>query len=474
MRILTLTFTLLSLLSISEAQQLSPTVIAFHQNRVCPPARLPSPNLPQDRAAALRAAPQLGAGPGLTPPCTGDRTSEVKEGLKIPCMCPPPQDVFAEQFVLDHGNAIRTDGSVASERLNIEKAIVTLQNSFCCPAGAVRLNAQLTALNGGRAAAPARLPPPPPPAAPAPPAPAPPAPAPPASNGLSATANLFRQNRVCPSPVITTQRKNPASDRAAALRAAPQLGAGPGLTPPCTGDRDSAVRRGLKIPCSCPPPQDVFAEQFVVDHGANILTDGSVNSQKLNIEKAIVTLQESFCCPAGAVTLSDQLSSLNNGGGAAAPPPPPPPPAAPAPPAPAPPAPAPPASNGLSATANLFRQNRVCPRPVITTQRKNPASDRAAALRAAPQLGAGPGLTPPCTGDRDSEIRNGLKIPCSCPPPQDVFAEQFVVDHGANILTDGSRLSQRLNIEKAIVTLQESFCCPAGAVTLSGQLSALV
>ncbi|KAJ3109600.1 hypothetical protein HDU96_007163 [Phlyctochytrium bullatum] len=455
---------------------LSATINLFHANRACPAPRPPNPNVAPNRAAALAAAPSLGAGPGQTPPCQGDRLSEVRQGIRIPCMCPPSQEVFNEQFVLDHGADIRTDGSVQSQQLNLEKAIVTLQNSFCCPAAAVTFNAQLTTLrNGGGApkAAPAPAPAP----APAQPKqnnnpPPPPPPPPPAANnnGLSATINLFHANRACPAP--RPPNPNAAPNRAAALAAAPSLGAGPGQSPPCQGDRLSEVRQGVRIPCMCPPSQDVFNEQFVLDHGADIRTDGSVQSQQLNLEKAIVTLQNSFCCPAAAVTFNAQLTTLRNGGGA--------PKAAPAPaPAPTqqnnnpPPPPPPPAANnnGLSATINLFHANRACPAP--RPPNPNAAPNRAAALAAAPSLGAGPGQTPPCQGDRLSEVRQGVRIPCMCPPSQEVFNEQFVLDHGADIRTDGSVQSRQLNLEKAIVTLQNSFCCPASAVTFNAQLTAL-
>ncbi|KAJ3109890.1 hypothetical protein HDU96_007091 [Phlyctochytrium bullatum] len=428
--------------------QFSPTITLFHANRSCPAPRLPNPIPAPDRAAALAAVPSIGAPAGQTPPCTGDRFSDVKPGVRIPCMCPPSQDVFNEQYVLDHGAEIKTDGSLASQRFNLERAIISLQNSFCCPAAAVTFNAQILALKNGGAA----LPPPPPPPPPAQTS------TPSVPTGFSSTITLFHANRSCPAPRLPNPI--PAPDRAAALAAVPSIGAPGGQIPPCTGDRFSDVKPGVRIPCMCPPSQYVFNEQYLLDHGADIKTDGSLASQRSNLEKAIISLQNSFCCPGAAVTFNAQILALNNGG--AAPPPPPLPPAQ---------TTTPTAPTGFSSTITLFHANRSCPAPRLPNP--IPAPDRAAALAAVPSIGAPAGQTPPYTGDRFSDVKPGVRIPCMCPPSQDVFNEQYVLDHGAEIKTDGSVASRRSNLEKAIISLQNSFCCPAAAVTFNAQLLTL-
>ncbi|KAJ3101013.1 hypothetical protein HDU97_001713 [Phlyctochytrium planicorne] len=451
-----------AMVSISPSEAaLSATVDAFHKGRSCPAPREANSNVAPNKAAALAAVPSLGAGPGQQPGCTGDRFSEVKAGVRIPCLCPPSQEVFAEQFVLDFGADIKTDGSVASQQSNLRNAIVTLQNSFCCPAAAVTFNAQLESLAKGGAA-----PPPPPPAKAAPPPP-------PAANQSKAgqsIADRFRAGNSCPPPLPPAA--NPAPNMVAAFDAAPSLGAGPGSPPPCSGDRFSEVNPAVRIPCRCPPTQDDFSQQFVIDHGSEIKTDGSVASQQSNLRKAIVTLQNSFCCPAVSVTFNAQLKDLDSGKGAAKP-------------AAAAPAPAanvaPPKNNNNNnnnntsknnqSIADRFRAGNSCP-SALPPAAQGPAN-RAAALAAAPSLGAGPGQNPPCSGDRFSEINPAVRIPCRCPPTQKDFNEQFVIDHGSEIKTDGSKNSKRSNLEKAIVTLQRSFCCPAVSVNFSAQLKAL-
>ncbi|KAI8893728.1 hypothetical protein BC833DRAFT_624599 [Globomyces pollinis-pini] len=122
---------------------------AIRAKRVCPKKIAKAAGNNQGKA---RFAPKLGATPGLNDPVcqqnpNGDRISQVKAGVRIPCDCPPADRDFARQFAIDHGNRIKTDGSTESKKNNLRLAIQTLQGSFCCPAAAVTLNAQLASLN---------------------------------------------------------------------------------------------------------------------------------------------------------------------------------------------------------------------------------------------------------------------------------------------------------------------------------------
>ncbi|KAJ3269412.1 hypothetical protein HDV01_001410, partial [Terramyces sp. JEL0728] len=175
--------------------------------------------------------------------------------------------------------------------------IITLQRSFCCPAASVTLNAQLTAVQNGQAPAANN------------PAPAPANPPAQSSSGQDPGA-VFRAKRTCPAPL-------PASSSPDASRAqfAPNLGASPGLQDPVciqnpNGDRVSQVKAGVRVPCDCPPAQADFASQFAVDHGTAISTGNAKSDQVNNLQLGIITLQRSFCCPAGSVTLNAQLASL--------------------------------------------------------------------------------------------------------------------------------------------------------------------
>ncbi|KAJ3254981.1 hypothetical protein HK103_006683 [Boothiomyces macroporosus] len=277
----------------------------FRAKRVCPAPLAPSSSPDASRA---QFAPNLGASPGLQDPVciknpNGDRLSQVKAGVRIPCDCPPAQSDFARQFAIDHGTAISTGNAKQDQINNLQLGIITLQRSFCCPAGSVTLNAQLTAVQNGQAA---------PAPAPAPPANNPaPAPNPPAqsSNGQDPGA-VFRAKRVCPAPLAPSS--SPDASRA---QFAPNLGASPGLQDPVciknpNGDRLSQVKAGVRIPCDCPPAQSDFARQFAIDHGTAISTGNAKQDQINNLQLGIITLQRSFCCPAGSVTLNAQLASL--------------------------------------------------------------------------------------------------------------------------------------------------------------------
>ncbi|KAI8894661.1 hypothetical protein BC833DRAFT_604057 [Globomyces pollinis-pini] len=124
----------------------------------------------------------------------------------------------------------------------------------------------------------------------------------------------IRAKRTCPAKIAPAAQQDPSR-----AQFAPDLGATPGLQDPvCVqnkfGERTSQVKP-VKVPCDCPPAQADFAKQFAIDHGTKIDNSGSVAGRENNLRLAIQTLQGSFCCPAGSVTLNDQLTKAASGGG---------------------------------------------------------------------------------------------------------------------------------------------------------------
>ncbi|KAJ7109080.1 hypothetical protein C8R43DRAFT_962653 [Mycena crocata] len=389
----------------------------------------------QKRGVDPNLVPQFGITAGTNPTGTGD--CDGVNGIKIPCSCPPPRDQFIASLSADvaAGHDINnpgvaapfpTDNSVGAQITRLQTSVTTLQNLFGPGKGCPAAATTFLAQIKALQSGAA-----PPAAAPAAPAPAPPAPAPPAPAG-GVDPNLV-----------------------------PQFGVSAGVNPTGTGDCDGI--NGIKIPCSCPPPRDQFIASLSRDvaagHDINnpgvaapFPTDNSVGSQIARIQTSITTLQNLFGpgkgCPAAATTFLAQIKALQSG---AAPPA-----AAPAAPAPAPPAPAPPAPAG-GVDPNLV-----------------------------PQFGVSAGVNPTGTGDCDGI--NGIKIPCSCPPPRD----QFIASLSANVAaghdinnpgvpapfpTDNSKGAQIARLQTSISSLQNLFGpgkgCPAAATTFSAQLKAL-
>ena len=138
-----------------------------------------------------------------------------------------------------------TDDSVASQEARITAASITLQNLFGagvgCPVAATTFAAQAAAIQNGQSTGNVNV-------------------AAPAKTTSSAAAAA---------PSITS---------AAGLSLAqidaltPDLGFHSGVNPTGTGDCDGAVDgangQPIKIPCSCPPPQDVFIQQLTANVNA--------------------------------------------------------------------------------------------------------------------------------------------------------------------------------------------------------------
>ncbi|KZW01651.1 hypothetical protein EXIGLDRAFT_717235 [Exidia glandulosa HHB12029] len=261
-----------------------------------------------------RLAPDLGFAAGVNPTGTGDCDGAVNgpdgRPIKVPCSCPPSRDVFLQHLQGDvhAGHAVNhpdipvnfpTDDSRDAQLARIDAAKISLQNLFGsgvgCPVAATTLLAQEAAVRSGNA------PPPPPVAAPPPPPPeANTAPPPPADNGGDDIARL-----------------------------APPLGHAAGINPTGTGDCDGAVLRddgtAVKVPCNCPPSQDVYINALRANvqagHAVNqpsvpvsFPTDDSINSQITRIQAALISLQNlngsGVGCPAASTTLLAQQKAL--------------------------------------------------------------------------------------------------------------------------------------------------------------------
>lgn len=235
-----------------------------------------------------------------------DGTGNCKgiNNINIPCACPPPRDEFINSLNANvaAGHAVNnpsvsvqfpSDNTAQAAVIRIQAQLVTLQNlhgpGVGCPASATTFSAALAAaqagqIPGGSAAPAAPAPPPPPPAA-------------------------------------------PAGDAFAAK--APPLGHASGVNPTGTGDCDGAVNgadgKPIKVPCACPPAQDVYINALkanaAVGHavnnpsvGVSFPLDDSKNSQIARVQAALVTLQNlngpGKGCPASATTLLVQLKAL--------------------------------------------------------------------------------------------------------------------------------------------------------------------
>jgi len=265
--------------------------------------------------------PPFGITAGTNPDGTGNCDGTIGANGKpvlIPCACPPAEDVFLQSLNanVDAGHAVNnppisvvfpTDSSVASQITRIQAVLVTLQNlhgpGVGCPAASTNLVAlQKTLQSGGS----------PPPAAPAPAAPAP---------ATSPAAS--------PATTVEPSSSGDSSSNSSIAAIAPPLGFSSGVNPTGTGDCDGAVNgangQPIKVPCTCPPSQDVYISQLEANAAAghavhnptvavSFPLDNSPNSQRARIQAALVTIQNlngpGVGCPAASTTLSAQLAAV--------------------------------------------------------------------------------------------------------------------------------------------------------------------
>jgi len=264
--------------------------------------------------------PQFGLQAGLNPTGTGDCDGAVKgangQAVKVPCACPPDRTLFIQDLngnvaaghVLNNPTvsiSFPEDNSTASQLARLNAATVTLQNlngpGKGCPQAATTFGAQQAAIQAAGSSAAAVSAPPAPAAAPA----------------------------TAPAPAAAPAAVSGAASAAQIAQLAPDLGFTAGQNPDGTGNCDGAVNGAnglpIKVPCACPPTQDVFIQHLVADaqagHAVNnpsvsvqFPTDDSVASQLARVDTALVTLQNlngpGVGCPAVSTTLSAQQSAL--------------------------------------------------------------------------------------------------------------------------------------------------------------------
>jgi len=142
-----------------------------------------------------------------------------------------------------------TGDSKADKSARITAATITLQNlngpGKGCPAVSTTLSLQQKAINEGTDAP-----------APNPPAEDQPAPAPAPSP------------EPAPSDPADDEVNEGGLDASTIQGLAPELGFNSGVNPTGTGDCDGAVNgpdgKPIKVPCACPPPQDVYLDVRVI------------------------------------------------------------------------------------------------------------------------------------------------------------------------------------------------------------------
>ncbi|KAI0076742.1 hypothetical protein K474DRAFT_1675395 [Panus rudis PR-1116 ss-1] len=257
----------------------------------------------------------------------------------------------------------------------------------------------------------------------------------------------------------------------------PEFGVEPGVNPTGTGDCDGINGpngQPIKIPCACPPPRDDFLAALNANVAAgeainnpsvklSFPTDNSKESKLARLNAAAVTLQNlngpGKGCPVAATTFTAQREAIENGTDGAAP------------------APAPSPANNAAGGDSPANNGPPSPDDVA---------------RLAPDLGFQSGVNPTGTGDCDGAVKdangNPIKVPCSCPPPQDVYIQALQANVAAGKAvnnpsvavtypTGDSDQDKSARITAALITLQNlngpGKGCPAASTTLVAQQNAL-
>lgn len=285
-----------------------------------------------DAATITRLAPDLGFTAGLNPTGSGDCDGAVNgpdgKPIKVPCSCPPAPDVYLPALIknVQAGFAVNnptvkvsfpTGDSKQDKSARVTAASITIQNlngpGKGCPFASTRLGALQQAINSGTDDSNG----------------------PPANNtpvaGDPPANNTTPANNPNPtdSPPANNTPSGGTPDAATITRLAPELGFRSGVNPTGTGDCDGAINgadgRPIKIPCSCPPAQDVYLDALVKNVQAGIAvnnpsvrvafpTDNSNQSQSARITAALITLQNlngpGKGCPAASTTLVARQKAL--------------------------------------------------------------------------------------------------------------------------------------------------------------------
>jgi len=430
-----------------------------------------------DPATITQLAPDLGFTAGLNPTGTGDCDGAVNgpngQPIKVPCACPPAPDVYIPALIknVQAGFAVNnpsvkvsfpTGNSKQDQSARITAASITIQNlngpGKGCPFVSTKLGALQQAINAGTDT----------------PTPANP---PPASTPTSTPVNNTPAN----TPVNTTPA-NGTPDAATITQLAPQLGFQSGLNPTGTGDCDGAINgadgKPIKIPCACPPAQGVYISQLI----ANVQAGKALNNPTVSVSfptgnskadklarltAASITLQNlngpGKGCPVVSTTFPLQQKAINAG------------------------------TNLATVSTPTLDQNQLAAIPKSSVKGSNSGGlDTATIEKLAPGLGFKSGINPTGTGDCDGAVNGAdgkpIKIPCACPPPQDVYLNALVKNVQAGIAvnnpsvkvafpTDDSKQSQSARITAALITLQNlngpGKGCPAVSTTLLARQKAL-
>lgn len=450
-----------------------------------------------DAATITRLAPDLGFTAGLNPTGSGDCDGAVNgpdgKPIKVPCSCPPAPDVYIPALIknVQAGFAVNnptvkvsfpTGDSKQDKSARVTAASITIQNlngpGKGCPFASTRLGALQQAINSRTDDSNG------------PPANNPPAAGNPPANNTTPANNSNPTN----SPPANSTPANPTPanntppsgtpDAATITRLAPELGFHSGVNPTGTGDCDGAINgadgKPIKIPCSCPPAQGVYISQLIANvqagkalNNPTVLVSFPAGDSKADksarLNAASITLQNlngpGKGCPVVSTTFPIQQKAVD-------------------------------AETDVASTpSNLSINSQPAPAPPSNA---NPNGDNtgapdAATIRSlAPELGFQSGVNPTGTGDCDGAVNGAdgkpIKIPCSCPPPQNVYLDALVKNVQAGIAvnnpsvrvtfpTDNSNQSQSARITAALITLQNlngpGKGCPAASTTLVARQKAL-
>jgi len=283
---------------------------------------------------------------------------------------------------------------------------------------------------------------------------------------------------------LEVKRQTGAPDATTITQLAPPLGFQSGINPTGTGDCDGAIDgadgKPIKIPCSCPPSQDVYISQLIANVDAGMAlnnptvlvsfpTGDSKAEKSARLNAASITLQNlngpGKGCPVVSTTFPLQQKAIDAETDVASTP---------------------------SPSVNEPPPSPTPSVPVNANGSNNGPLDADTIRSLAPDLGFESGINPTGTGDCDGAVNGAdgkpIKIPCSCPPPQDVYLDALVKNVQAGIAvnnpsvavafpTDNSNQSQSTRITAALITLQNlngpGKGCPAVSTTLQARQKAL-
>jgi len=291
---------------------------------------------------------------------------------------------------------------------------------------------------------------------------------------------------------LEAKRQAGAPDAATITQLAPPLGFTAGLNPTGTGDCDGAVKgddgKPIKVPCACPPTPDVYIPALIKNVQAGFAvnnpsvkvsfpTGDSKQDKSARITAASITVQNlngsGKGCPIVSTKLGALQKAVNDGTDVTS-------------------TPANPPASSTPATTTTTSGTTPSPTPSNSGNNTSGGLDAATIQSLAPALGFQSGVNPTGTGDCDGAVNGAdgkpIKIPCACPPPQNVYLDALVKNVQAgkavnnptvkvSFPTDDSKQSQSTRITAALITLQDlngpGKGCPAVSTTLLARQKAL-